>query len=134
MGHGGSCQLPLRGRAGGAGTALLLPYLQKGKRERECMRSTGCSGVGGVLNTYPVRPHLLGQSPAIAQHLARGRASARGAQLCSPEGKHEHIPEEREGFLLFSCWEVRGATCSGWWCGQSWHSRALLPPQHHQSQ
>lgn len=68
------------------------------------MRSTGCSGVGGVLNTYPVRPHLLGQSPAIAQHLARGRASARGAQLCSPEGKHEHIPEEREGFLRSPAW------------------------------
>lgn len=68
---------------------------------------------------------------------ARGMASlgAAWAQLLSPEGKHEHIPEEKRGLAPLSCSGVQGITCLRWH-GQSRHSRpkAKRPPQHHHSE
>lgn len=98
---------------------------------------TGWSGrgkpVGGWLNTYPVRPHLLWTEPYYCTTLLlEERPTPEGLQHFSPEGKHVHIPEEREGFL-FSCSGIQGITFH-WPCCLSsiitvnqWHTRAWVP-------
>lgn len=135
----------MQGSAHGAASSLgtaLLPYLHGGwklKRKCACMRSgedwlVGKGETSGrVAKHIPCRPHLLWTEPYYCTTLLlEERPTPEGLQHFSPEGKHVHIPEEREGFL-FSCSGIQGIT-SHWPCCLSsiitvnqWHTRAWVP-------
>lgn len=72
----------------------------------DCLVGMGSNLLGGLLKHVPCQtPSPMDRVLLLHNTFARGRASSGGAraQLFSLEGKHKHIPEEREGLSPFSC-------------------------------